>query len=54
MFSHFLGALLFLSTPIYVFTTAVPARYAVATVADKTVCCIYFAGVATCFILSST
>ena len=53
IFSHVVGALVFLAIPIYVFTTEVPKRYAVATPADKAVCCIYFLGVMVCFIFSA-
>ncbi|KAL1865588.1 hypothetical protein VTK73DRAFT_5196 [Phialemonium thermophilum] len=51
--SHGLGALLFFAIPVYVFNTEIPARYVVATTADKIVCCIYFIGVAVCFVFSA-
>ncbi|KAK8137056.1 hypothetical protein PG984_004996 [Apiospora sp. TS-2023a] len=53
IFSHVLGALLFLSLPYHIFNTEIPPRYAVATRADVMVCSIYFGGVAICFILST-
>ncbi|KAH9887093.1 hemolysin-III channel protein-like protein Izh2 [Xylariomycetidae sp. FL2044] len=54
IFSHVIGALLFLVIPIYVFNTEIPPRYTVATVADKVVCSVYFIGVAICFVFSAT
>ncbi|KAK7953202.1 hypothetical protein PG988_013896 [Apiospora saccharicola] len=53
IFSHVLGALLFLSLPYHIFNTEIPPRYAVATRADVMVCSVYFGGVAICFILST-
>lgn len=53
IFSHIVGALLFLSLPYYIFHTEIPPRYAVATPADMVVCSVYFGGVAICFTLST-
>ncbi|KAK8029658.1 hemolysin-III channel protein-like protein Izh2 [Apiospora rasikravindrae] len=53
IFSHIVGALLFLSLPYHIFNTEIPPRYAVATTADIVVCSIYFGGVAVCFTLST-
>ncbi|KAK8062977.1 hypothetical protein PG997_015074 [Apiospora hydei] len=53
IFSHVVGALLFLSLPYHIFHTEIPPRYAVATTADIVVCSIYFGGVAICFTLST-
>ncbi|KAI1372805.1 hemolysin-III channel protein-like protein Izh2 [Hypoxylon crocopeplum] len=53
IFSHIIGAILFLALPIHVFTTEVPPRYRLATTADVLVCSIYFLGVAVCFTLST-
>ena|SRR6266496_1365559 len=44
IFSHVIGMLMYLSIPAYIFNTEIPLRHAVATWADKTVCCIYFIG----------
>jgi len=54
IFSHLLGAVLFLSLPVYVFATSLPPRYAVATTADVVVITVYLVGVAVCFVLSAT
>ncbi|KAK7959103.1 uncharacterized protein PG986_003957 [Apiospora aurea] len=53
IFSHVVGALLFLSLPWHIFRAEIPPRYAVATTADIVVCSIYFGGVAVCFTLST-
>ncbi|KAF4973660.1 hypothetical protein FSARC_138 [Fusarium sarcochroum] len=54
IWSHILGCILFLTIPVYVFTTEIPPRYKVATRQDIAVCTTYFIGVATCFFLSAT
>lgn len=54
IWSHIIGAALFIVLPIWIFTTEVPPRYAVATTADLFVCILYFIGVAICFMLSVT
>lgn len=54
IFSHVLGAILFVVLPIAIFNSEIPPRYQVATPADKLVCAIYFAGVAICFVLSAS
>ncbi|KAH6675656.1 hemolysin-III channel protein-like protein Izh2 [Halenospora varia] len=54
IYSHIIGAIIFLAIPVYFFRTEVPPRYAIATRADILVCCLYFAGVAICFCLSAT
>ncbi|KAK3377090.1 hemolysin-III channel protein-like protein Izh2 [Lasiosphaeria ovina] len=55
IFSHAVGALVFLALPVYIFSASstTPPRYAVATPADKIVCSIYFLGVAVCFAFSA-
>ena len=53
IYSHLIGAALFLALPIYFVETDIPPRYAIATVADIVVCTIYFIGVAVCFCLST-
>ncbi|KAK0712672.1 hemolysin-III related-domain-containing protein [Lasiosphaeria miniovina] len=55
IFSHAVGALVFLALPIYIFSASstTPPRDAVATPADKIVCSIYFVGVAVCFAFSA-
>ncbi|KAK5661818.1 hypothetical protein OQA88_9920 [Cercophora sp. LCS_1] len=53
IFSHLIGALLFFALPVYVFSTEIPPRYAVATTTDKVVSCAYFLGVAFCFVFST-
>ncbi|ORY71499.1 hemolysin-III related-domain-containing protein [Pseudomassariella vexata] len=53
IFSHVLGAFLFLMLPFYIFSTEIPPRYKVATAADIIVFCIYLLGVATCFTFST-
>ncbi|KAL2211219.1 hemolysin-III channel protein-like protein Izh2 [Sarocladium strictum] len=53
IWSHIVGCILFLTIPIYVFTTEIPPRYKVATTEDIIVCTTYFIGVAICFFLSS-
>lgn len=53
IYSHIIGACIFLSLPLYFFTTEVPPRYAIATWSDIVVCSTYFLGVATCFVLST-
>ena len=52
IFSHAIGAALFITIPVHVFRTEIPPRYAVATLADKIVCSAYFLGVAVCFMFS--
>ncbi|KAF3935064.1 hypothetical protein ABW20_dc0108045 [Dactylellina cionopaga] len=54
IWSHIIGCIIFLSIPVYVFTTEIPPRYKIATAADVAVCTIYFIGVAICFFLSAT
>ncbi|KAF3771033.1 Hly-III related protein, partial [Cryphonectria parasitica EP155] len=53
IYSHVIGALVFLVLPSYVFAVSIPGRYPVATVADVLVCSTYFLGVAVCFVLST-
>ncbi|KAI0883072.1 hemolysin-III channel protein-like protein Izh2 [Annulohypoxylon maeteangense] len=53
IFSHIIGALLFLALPLYVFRTEVPPRYKIATTADIMVCSVYFLGVGICFTFST-
>ncbi|KAI2465239.1 hemolysin-III channel protein-like protein Izh2 [Annulohypoxylon bovei var. microspora] len=53
IFSHIIGALLFLALPLYVFRTEVPPRYRLATTADIIVCSVYFLGVGVCFTFST-
>ncbi|CAN8096064.1 unnamed protein product [Discula destructiva] len=54
IYSHIVGAAVFLLLPVYVFAVSIPPRYQVATTADVLVCSTYFLGVAACFILSTT
>ncbi|OTB00155.1 hypothetical protein M426DRAFT_15710 [Hypoxylon sp. CI-4A] len=53
IFSHLIGAALFLLLPIYVFKTDFPPRWRVATTADIVVCSIYFLSVGICFVFSA-
>lgn len=53
IYSHIIGALVFLSLPAYVFAISIPPRYRVATATDVLVCSTYFLGVAVCFTLST-
>ncbi|OTB18223.1 hypothetical protein K445DRAFT_55233, partial [Daldinia sp. EC12] len=53
IFTHVVGAVIFLALPLYVFRTEIPPRYKVATTADILVCSIYFLGVGVCFTLST-
>lgn len=53
IFTHVIGAVIFLALPLYVFRTEIPPRYKVATTADILVCSIYFLGVGVCFTLST-
>lgn len=52
IWSHILGALVFISLAAFVLTE-IPARYHAATTADVVVCSTYFLGVAACFALST-
>lgn len=54
IYSHILGALVFLSLPTYVFSVSLPPRYHIATPTDVLVCTTYLLGVAACFVLSAT
>ncbi|KAI1808265.1 hemolysin-III channel protein-like protein Izh2 [Daldinia bambusicola] len=53
IFTHVVGAVIFLALPLYVFRTEIPPRYKVATMGDIIVCSIYFLGVGVCFTLST-
>ncbi|KAI0110569.1 hemolysin-III channel protein-like protein Izh2 [Hypoxylon sp. NC0597] len=53
VFSHIIGALVFLALPMYVFRTEVPPRYKFATMTDIFVCSTYFLGVGICFTFST-
>ncbi|KAI5924221.1 hemolysin-III channel protein-like protein Izh2 [Camillea tinctor] len=53
IYSHVIGAIVFLVLPLYIFSSEVPPRYEIATVTDVLVCSTYFLGVAVCFILST-
>lgn len=53
IYSHIIGACIFLALPLYFFTTEVPPRFAIATWVDVAVCSTYFVGVAICFALST-
>ncbi|KAI0158040.1 hemolysin-III channel protein-like protein Izh2 [Hypoxylon sp. FL1284] len=53
IFSHIIGAVLFLGLPFCIFRTEIPPRYKIATTADVVVCSIYFLGVGVCFTLSA-
>lgn len=52
IWSHILGALLFISLTVFVLNE-IPARYHAASTADVVVCSTYFLGVALCFALST-
>ncbi|KAI8963108.1 hemolysin-III channel protein-like protein Izh2 [Daldinia sp. FL1419] len=53
IFTHIVGAVIFLALPLYVFRTEIPPRYKVATAGDILVCSVYFLGVGICFTLST-
>ncbi|TGO18108.1 hypothetical protein BTUL_0012g00520 [Botrytis tulipae] len=53
IWSHLIGAALFVALPVYLYKAEIPPRYAVATKEDIVVCGIYFLGVAICFCLSA-
>ncbi|KAI1391691.1 hemolysin-III channel protein-like protein Izh2 [Hypoxylon trugodes] len=53
IFSHIIGAVIFLALPLYVFKTEVPPRYKLATITDILVCSTYFLGVGVCFAFST-
>ncbi|KAI0599223.1 hemolysin-III channel protein-like protein Izh2 [Biscogniauxia sp. FL1348] len=53
IYSHVIGTVIFMLTPLYVFGSEVPPRYKVSTTADILVCSTYFLGVAVCFTLST-
>lgn len=53
IYSHILGAWVFLSLPFYFLVAEVPPRLAIATWLDLAVCGTYLFGVATCFALST-
>ncbi|KAI1335279.1 hemolysin-III channel protein-like protein Izh2 [Xylariaceae sp. FL0016] len=53
IFSHVVGAIVFLALPLWAFTTEIPPRYQIATTSDVVVCSIYFVGVAICFVFST-
>ncbi|KAH8814042.1 hemolysin-III channel protein-like protein Izh2 [Hyaloscypha sp. PMI_1271] len=54
IYTHLLGAAIFLALPFFIFKKEIPARYVIATQADVVVCSTYFLGVAICFCLSAT
>ncbi|KAK6532650.1 hypothetical protein TWF281_006830 [Arthrobotrys megalospora] len=54
IWSHIIGSVLFVTIPLYVFTTEIPPRYKIATTEDIVVCTTYFLGCAICFGLSAT
>ncbi|KAI1103500.1 hemolysin-III channel protein-like protein Izh2 [Jackrogersella minutella] len=53
IFSHIIGAIIFMVLPLYVFRTEIPPRYRLAATADILVCSTYFLGVGICFTLST-
>ena len=53
IYSHLMGAALFVALPLYLSKAEIPPRYLVATTEDIIVCTIYFTGVAICFCLSA-
>ncbi|KAK8911391.1 hypothetical protein QC760_000427 [Botrytis cinerea] len=53
IWSHLIGAALFVALPVYLYKAEIPPRYAVATKEDIVVCGMYFLGVAICFCLSA-
>ncbi|KAE9381687.1 hemolysin-III channel protein-like protein Izh2 [Stipitochalara longipes BDJ] len=53
IYTHLLGAAIFLALPLVLFKKEIPPRYDTASKADIVVCLIYFLGVAICFCLSA-
>ncbi|KAJ2899989.1 ADIPOR-like receptor [Zalerion maritima] len=53
IYSHLLGAVLYLSLPVIMFVTSIPPRWHIATRLDILACSSYFLGVGTCFVLST-
>ncbi|KAK3326618.1 hemolysin-III related-domain-containing protein [Apodospora peruviana] len=54
IYSHVIGAtIFFLILPLWIITTTLPPRYAIATPADILVCGVWFLGVGVCFVLST-
>ncbi|KAB8302619.1 hypothetical protein EYC80_005989 [Monilinia laxa] len=53
IWSHLIGAALFVALPVCLYKAEIPPRYAVTTKEDIVVCGIYFVGVTTCFCLSA-
>ncbi|KAF8866411.1 putative membrane protein [Acephala macrosclerotiorum] len=54
IYSHLIGAAIFLLLPVYFYRNEIPPRYTIATTADIMVFITYFMGVAICFCLSAT
>jgi len=53
IYSHLIGAALFVALPLYLFKAEISPRYLIASAEDVVVCSIYFMGVAICFSLSA-
>ncbi|KXH35545.1 hypothetical protein CSIM01_08452 [Colletotrichum simmondsii] len=53
IYSHVIGAIIFVLLPFYVFSDGIPARWSIASTADVVVCTAYAVGVTTCFVLST-
>ncbi|KAK3945764.1 hemolysin-III related-domain-containing protein [Diplogelasinospora grovesii] len=53
IYSHIVGAVVFLGLPFYIFSTSIPPRWQIASTVDIIVCTTYLMGVTVCFIFSS-
>ncbi|KAL0779875.1 hypothetical protein CaCOL14_004359 [Colletotrichum acutatum] len=53
IYSHIIGAIIFILLPFYIFSDGIPARWNMASTADVVVCTAYTIGVITCFVLST-
>ncbi|OHF02759.1 hypothetical protein CORC01_01860 [Colletotrichum orchidophilum] len=53
IYSHAIGAIIFILLPFYIFGDGIPARWSIASAADVAVCAIYALGVTICFVLST-
>ncbi|KAL0943642.1 hemolysin-iii channel protein [Colletotrichum truncatum] len=53
IYSHIIGAVLFILMPAFVFSDGLPPRWSIASTSDVVVCSIYALGVTICFVLST-
>lgn len=53
IYSHVIGAIVFILLPFYIFSDGIPARWTIASTADVVVCTAYAIGVTICFVLST-